>query len=93
VRKDLLDRPFEDRHGRVEELVDRRADHNDYLARAAQHLGGRAQLDAPRRKQFTQKLVGASLEERHFASADLYHRRFGYVDDANAKTSLGKSQT
>ena len=59
---------LEDRHRRVQELVDRRADDDDHHGRAAQRRRVARQRQAPGRQDLREQLVGAVLDERHLAA-------------------------
>ena len=77
--------PVEDRHGRVQKLVDRRPDdHNDSL-RTLQHRRVRAELESIGLKYLMQEFSGTGLEERHLAPGNPLQGRFADVKDANAQ--------
>ena len=75
LRGDLVDRPLEHAHRRAEELVDGRPDDEQHGVGAGDDLGVGAELEAARREDVAEQLVGAVLEERHLASADPVERR------------------
>ena len=92
VRGDLLDGPLEDGHRRAEELVDRRADDDDHLLRAAEDLGVRREHEPAGRDEGGQQLVGAVLHERHLARCDAVEGRLARVVDADAQPGLGEGK-
>ncbi len=73
VRRQLLDGALEDRHRRVQELVDRRADDDDHLLHVAQQLRLGADGQATGGQHLGQELIGAVLEKRHLAAGDALH--------------------
>ena len=92
VRGDLVDRLLEDRHRRAQELVDRGADHDDEVIRAADHRAVRPERQAAGRQQLAQELVGPVLHERHLAGGDPVQGGLVGVVDADAKAGLGEGQ-
>ena len=92
VRGDLLDGPLEHRHRRAEELVDRRADHDDDLIRPRRISRRRGQLEPAGRQDAGQQLVGAVLAERHLARGDPVEGRLARVVDADSQARVGERE-
>jgi len=92
VGGDLADGLLEDRHRRPEELVDRGADDDDELIRALDHRRVGPELEATRRQDAREELVGAILDERHVAGGDAVERRLVRVEDADPQAGFGEGQ-
>ena len=92
MRRDLVDSPFEDRHRRTEELINRGPDDDDQLARPLDDRTVGAEFDPSRRERATKEFVRARLEERHLAARDAIECRLVRVVDADAQASIRESQ-
>ena len=92
MRRHLVDDTVEERHRRIEELVNGRANHDDHDGRAAQRRWVARQREPLGRQDPGEQLFGASLHERHLAA--FYARDGLLVDvvDAHPQTRVGKCQ-
>ena len=86
-----FDRPLEDRHRRPEELVDRRADHDDDLVVRSRIAPSVLSSSRPV-EDLPEQLVGARLEERHLARGDPVERRLADVVDAGPQPGVGEGE-
>ena len=92
VRRDLIDRPLEDRHRWSEELVDGGPHHDDELVGAPHHLAAGSEFEPVRGEDTTQEFVSAVFEEGHLTRSDSIQRRLVGVVDTNTQPGVGEGQ-
>ena len=88
----LIHGPLEHRHGRVQELIDGRSDHDDDVGGPAQDRRVSAQLEAAGRQELAQEPFRAVLEKGHLPAPDALQRRIRDVEDPDPQASTGERE-